>query len=69
MSVMSRTMIPATLRKLTSTSLSPAAGGALQEAETAGTAPATGVGLGNAAPEVGEDAADALATAECDGVA
>jgi len=65
MSVMSRTMIPDTLRRLTSTSLLPAEGAAVQEADTGGTAPATGAGLGNGAPdEVGEEAADAVAWGE-----
>src|SRR5260370_36933211 len=60
MSVMSRTMIPATLRRLTSTSLVPAEGGAVQEADTGATAPATGVGLGNGAPEPGAPTADGV---------
>jgi len=41
----------------------------VQEADTAGTAPATGAGLGNATPdEVGEEAAEAEAAAWGDGV-
>jgi hypothetical protein len=69
MSVMSRTVIPATLRRVTSTSLSPAEGGAVQDADTGATAPATGVGLGKGAPdEVGVDAAEADAVAWGDGV-
>ena len=67
--VLATLMIPDTLRRLTSTSLLPADGGAVQEAETGATAPATGVGLGKGAPdEVGEEPAVALAPAECEGV-
>ncbi|HET7467797.1 MAG TPA: hypothetical protein VFL29_14155 [Candidatus Dormibacteraeota bacterium] len=49
------------MRRFTSTSFSPAEGGELQDADTGGTAPATGVGLGNVVPpdvdEVGEEEA------------
>src|SRR5216683_2019019 len=68
MSVMSRTMIPATLRRLTSTSLLPADGGAVHEADTGATAPETGVGLGNGAPATGVLTAEDVALGECPGV-
>src|SRR5258708_35444283 len=68
MSVMSRTMIPATLRRLTSTSLLPAEGGDVHEADIGATAPATGVGLGNGAPVAGVPTADDVALVEWLGV-
>jgi len=54
---------------LTSTSLLPAEGAAVQDADTGATAPATGVGLGKGAPDdVGEEADEALGLTECEGV-
>src|SRR5712691_782145 len=69
MSVMSRTMIPATLRRLTSTSLLPAEGGDVHEADIGATAPATGQGLGNGARVAGVPTADDVALGEWLGVA